>query len=217
MARHGPKNQLVSGNLGLTKDVGGDRLREGVIDASHLAPALPIGSVPRSGDAVSLLDTFSDGKHTHTDLMRLAGADGEDGASGPPGLNGVASAGIQINLGRAVGQSAVVASVAAYTLGASDGSFIVSANVLVTVSTAHSFTVTVTYTDEGGNARVLTLTFSQITGTMLMTITNITGAGAYEGVPLHIRAKASTTITIATVGTFTVVTYNVEGAITQIA
>jgi len=34
--------------------------------------------------------------------------------------------------------------------------------------------------------------------------------------PIHIRCKAATTITIATTGTFTTVTYNVEGRIAQI-
>jgi len=119
--------------------------------------------------------------------------------------------------GRSSAQSAAVASVASYTVGGSDGTFLVSANILVTASVTNSFTCTCTYTDEAGNSRTLTLTFSNIGGTLLNTITNVTGTGAYEGVPLHIRAKASTSITIATTGTFTSVTYNVEGAITQIA
>jgi hypothetical protein len=34
---------------------------------------------------------------------------------------------------------------------------------------------------------------------------------------MHIRAKAGTAITISTSGTFTTVTYNVEGIIKQIA
>jgi len=65
----------------------------------------------------------------------------------------------------------------------------------------------------------LTLSFSQLTGAFVTTITNGTGAGPYEGVPLHIRCKASTTITIRTqaAGVYTTVTYNAEGSITQIA
>lgn len=118
--------------------------------------------------------------------------------------------------GRSAAATAAVASVAAYTVSAADGSFWVSANVLVTASVTHSFTVTCTYTDEGGTSRTLTLNFSQITGTFVTTITNVTGVGAYEGVALHIRAKASTSITIATTGTFTSVTYNVEGYISQL-
>lgn len=102
-----------------------------------------------------------------------------------------------------------------YAVPAADSSFLISANVLVTTSVTHSFTVTCAYTDEGNTARTLTLTFSQITGTLLTAITNVTGAGAYEGIPLHIRCKASTNIQIATTGTFTSVTYNVEGFITQ--
>lgn len=119
--------------------------------------------------------------------------------------------------GRLTAQTAAVASVAPYTVGATDGSFIVSANILVTTATLHNFTCTVTYTDEGNTSRTLTLNFSTIAGVLSPTIANAGGAAPYEGVPLHIRAKASTAITLATVGTFTTVIYNVEGSITQIA
>lgn len=117
--------------------------------------------------------------------------------------------------GRQTAQVAADTSVATYTVGASDGSFDIESNVLVTAATTASFTVTCTYTDEGNTSRTLTLTYSQISGVLLTTITNVTGTGAYEGVPLHIRAKASTAITIATTGTFTSVTYNIEANIIQ--
>lgn len=103
-----------------------------------------------------------------------------------------------------------------YTIGAGASSFNVSANVLVTSSTLHSFGATCTYTDENNTSRVLTLNFSQLTGTFITAITNGTGASAYEGVPVHIRCKGGTTITIATTGTFTTVTYTIEGIIMQI-
>lgn len=128
--------------------------------------------------------------------------------------NGVAT--IQ-GAGSAVAQTAA-ATFATYTVGASDADFLVSSNVLVTTSTAHSFTVTCAYTDEGNTARTLTLTFSQLAGTFITAITNVTGAGPYEGVPLHIRAKASTAITIASAGggTYTTVSYNGRGVITKL-
>lgn len=133
--------------------------------------------------------------------------------------NGVSTAGWGIpaiyGSGRATAQVAAQASVATYTVGAADGTFEVSANILVTASVTNSFTCTCTYTDEGNTSRTLTLSFSQISGVLVTTITNVTGTGAYEGVPLHIRCKASTSITIATVGTFTSVTYNAEGIIKQ--
>lgn len=134
--------------------------------------------------------------------------------------NGIATAGNGVasiqGAGRVTAQSAAAASVATYTVGASDASFLVSANVLVTASVTNSFTATCAYTDEASNARTLTLTFSNVGGTFLTTITNVTGTGAYEGIPLHIRAKASTAITIATTGTFTSVTYNAEGIISKL-
>lgn len=119
--------------------------------------------------------------------------------------------------GRSVAQTAAVASVAAYTVGAADGSFEISANLLVTTSTLHNFTVTCTYTDEGNTSRTATLAFQLLAGTSVASITNAQGAVPYEGSPIHIRAKAATSITIATTGTFTTVTYNVEGIIKQMS
>lgn len=110
---------------------------------------------------------------------------------------------------RATGQTSAHA-LATYTVGASDTSFQVSANVLITTSTLHSFSVTCSYTDESNTARVLTLNFSQLTGAFVTTLTNALGASAYEGVPVHIRAKAGTTIIVQSTGTFTTVTYNLE-------
>lgn len=117
--------------------------------------------------------------------------------------------------GRSTAQTAAVATVATYTTIA-DSSFEISANVLVTASTLHNFTATVAYTDEGNTARTVTLQFSTLAGAFVTAMTNAQGTVPYEGVPLHIRAKASTAITIATTGTFTTVTYNVEGIIRQL-
>lgn len=120
--------------------------------------------------------------------------------------------------GRSTAQTAAVASVATYTVGAADGSFLITTNVQVTTSTLHNFTVTVAYTDETNTARVQTLPLVQLAGTPITAITNTTGAGPYEGLPVLIRCKAATSITIATAGAggFTTVVYNVEGAILQL-
>ena len=119
--------------------------------------------------------------------------------------------------GRSTAQTAAVASVATFTVGAADASFLVTGNVLVTVSTLHSFSLQVDYTDEGNTARTLTMPVAQLAGTFVAAITNGTGAGPYEGVAVQLRCKASTAITIKTTGTFTTVTYNVEGYIIQIS
>lgn len=117
--------------------------------------------------------------------------------------------------GRATAQTAANNSVATYTLGATDASYEVSANVLVTTSSAENFTVTVSYTDEGNTARVLTMNFQTIGGTIGTTVAFANGAVPYEGLVTHLRCKASTSITVKTVGTFTGATYNVEGIIKQ--
>lgn len=119
--------------------------------------------------------------------------------------------------GRSTAQTAAVASVAAYTVGAADGSFYVSCNVLVTTATTHVFSVTCAYTDEGNTARTLTLNFTTSAGTIGTSVTNANGAVPYVGIPVGIRCKAATTITIATTGTFTSVVYNVEGFISQLS
>jgi hypothetical protein len=118
--------------------------------------------------------------------------------------------------GRSTAQVAAVASVATFTVGAADASFLVSANVNVTTSTVHTIAVQVDYTDETNTAQTLTLTFSQLSAALVSSITNVTGAGPYEGLSLQIRCKASTAITVKTTGVFTTVTYNVEGVITQL-
>lgn len=118
---------------------------------------------------------------------------------------------------RATGQTAAVTlSSGAYTVGVADGSFDICANVLVTTATTHAFTVTCAYTDEGNTSRVLTLQFSNLAGTFLTSIANAAGAVPYEGVAVSIRAKAGTTITIASAagGVYTSVVYNIEGFIT---
>lgn len=119
--------------------------------------------------------------------------------------------------GRATAQTAANTSISTYTVGAADGSFTVSANVLVTTSSAENFTTIVTYTDEGNTARTLTLNFQLIGGVMGSAINFSNGAVPYEGIPVHIRAKASTAITVKTTGTFTGATYNCEGVISQIS
>lgn len=120
-----------------------------------------------------------------------------------------------VQTGRATAQTAANTSVVTYTPTV-DSSYLISANVLVTTATIHSFTATVDYTDEGNTARTVTLQFSTLAGAFVTAMTNAQGAVPYEGVPLHIRAKANTAITIKTAGTFTTVTYNVEGSITKI-
>lgn len=173
------------------------------------------GDIERNADDLTL--TISTGSARKYILMN-------DGTKLTSGLLPVASTNgrlidskIKITTGRSTAQAAAVASVAAVTAPAADGTFLVSANVLVTTSTLHNFTVTCAYTDESNTARTLTLSFSTLAGVFGTAIANAGGAVPYEGVPMHIRVKASTAITIATTGTFTTVTYNVEGLIRQIA
>ena len=126
--------------------------------------------------------------------------------------------------GRATGQTAANASVASYTVGGADGSFLVSGNLNLTVATTFAFALTCHYTDETNTARTQTIPVMGV-GVGQMpggSVANpASGTGPYTGIPIHIRAKAGTTITVQTEiiagGNFTSVTYNVEGLIQQVA
>jgi hypothetical protein len=135
--------------------------------------------------------------------------------------NGVATAGIGTETVYSAPRSTAVtnttASLAAYTTPAVDSSYDISANVNVTATTAAAMTVTCTYTDEGNTSRTLTLGFTQLLGsTIISSITNVTGTGPYESLHYHIRCKASSTITFATAGTVTGITYNIEATAAQL-
>ena len=121
---------------------------------------------------------------------------------------------VSISDGRQTAQTAAIASLLAFTVGAADGLFRVQGNANITTFVAGSFNMTVTYTDETNTSRTLTLNFSSLTGTLGIAIT---GAGPFEGIPTVIRCKASTTITVATSGTFTSLTYNAEAMLEQLA
>lgn len=118
--------------------------------------------------------------------------------------------------GRVTAQTAANASISTFTVGASDGSFEVSANMNVTASTALATTLTCTYTDESNTARTMIFPIQQLSGSFIAAGA-ITGVGAWETPVIHIRCKASTAITILTsAGTFTSVTYTAEGIIRQL-
>lgn len=137
-------------------------------------------------------------------------------SSAVTGVLPFANGGMDIVSGRATAQTAANSSVATLTVGGSDASYIVSANILVTTSSAENFNGQVTYTDEGNTSRTVNMAFSDLGGTLSPIVRFSNGAISYSGVPLHIRCKASTSITIKTAGTFTGSTYNVEGRIVKI-
>lgn len=107
------------------------------------------------------------------------------------------------------------ATITSYANPAADGDYEVSAEMNVTASTTLTTTLTCTYTDVTSSARTMILPVTAENGTMVASGA-ISGAGAtrWETPVMHIRAKASTTITILTAaGTFTGVTYSASGVI----
>ena len=122
--------------------------------------------------------------------------------------------------GRTVGAAAAVASVCSTLVGAADATYEILMNVLVTTATTHTFTCQCTYTDEGNTARTVTMPFRLVGDTTALTtsIANASGTVPYNGVPLLIRCKAATAITLLTqaAGTYTTVAFNVEGIIRKV-
>jgi hypothetical protein len=94
-----------------------------------------------------------------------------------------------------------------------DRTYEVGGYIRPTIATTHAFTMTCTYTDEGGTVRTLTLAFTLVAGVSLISsIANANGTVPYIGMPQRIRCKKGTTIVFATTGTFTTVTYNAEAS-----
>lgn len=122
--------------------------------------------------------------------------------------------------GNTAGATGVTASIATFMVGAADGTFEVSANCLVTTATAHSFSLDVTYTDEGNTARTMILPIYSLAGTPVAAalIVNTGGTVPYHAPAITIQAKAATAITVRTSagGTYTTVVYNARGSIKQI-
>lgn len=184
-----------------------------------VATATSINKVAITAPATSATLTIADGKTLSTVNFTTTGGDASMVGSGsavttfPSTAENTTLPG-SVGRDRKTGQTAAV-NLATYTVGASDATYLVSANVLVTTSTVHAFTVTCSYTDEGNTARVLTLQFSSLAGAFVTSIANAAGTVPYEGAPLHIRCKASTTIIIGSAagGTYTTVAYNIEGRI----
>jgi hypothetical protein len=232
---------LTGGNPGTNRPIysGNDRGKVTSISAGY---GMNFSTITGSGsiiaDSTKLLDKLTgtniSGAMQFTSLLTAKAGINFTGSSSPLQVGGSAGTSGQAIISGGAGNTAVwgnvvnvqsnnrvtaqtgAASLTAYSVGASDESLIVSANILVTTSTTHSFTTTVTYTDEGNTSRTVTLNYSNLAGTIATGIANAGGAIPYEGIPIHIRAKASTTVTIATTGTFTTVTYNFEGNVTKI-
>ncbi len=137
----------------------------------------------------------------------------------------VATAGQGVDVIRASATTGTVsnsgtASIATWTPGAADVEVEVGCRVNITVSTTHSFSCDVTYTDVGNTARTRVLEMFPITGTPLTSglMTAAVGAGDFASAVTRIGVKASTAITVRTSsgGTFTTVTYTASGTIKQV-
>jgi hypothetical protein len=114
---------------------------------------------------------------------------------------------------RVTAQTAANASIVTTIVGATDTSFLVDYNALITATGSESFTIRCDFTDENNTARTLTMSRFNLSGVVG---TTLAGINTYLGIPTRIRCKAGTSITIYSTGTFTGCTYNVEASIRQL-
>lgn len=139
--------------------------------------------------------------------------------TGVTGTLPFANGGEEIYHGRATGQTAANSNVLTHTVGGADATYQVSANVLVTTAGGSAIFYTyVDYTDESSTARTMTLSYKQLSGIDISLIRFVNGAVPYGGEPVHIRCKSGTTIKIYTEagGTYTGMTFNIEGVIKRL-
>jgi len=218
---------LVLGDSGVV--VGGPGLtRIGVISPNlDISLALLGGSIALPGNDSIATSTIGIQKgasrpdHTHnisTSALGTPAAVALVGARGSstvlPRFDHAHKGVVSISDGRQTAQTAAIASLLTFTVGAADGLFRIQGNVNITTFVAGTFNMTVAYTDETNTARTLTLNFSSLTGTL-----GIASAAAvpFEGIPAVTRCTGSSTRTVATSGTFASLSYNAESMLEQLA
>lgn len=196
---------VANGGTNITSYAVGDLLyASGSTTLSKLSD-IAIGNALISGGVTTAPSWGKIGLTTHISGV-LPVANGGTGSSSALGIP------LIVGNDRKTGLTATQA-LATFTVPASDTSYQISANVNVTAFAVGTFNVQVAYTDETNTAQTLKLNFSSVTGTIGLTIA---ATGPFEGIEAHIRCKASTTIIVSSVGTFTSLTYNMEERIVQL-
>ncbi|MDE2101560.1 MAG: hypothetical protein KGL39_30220 [Patescibacteria group bacterium] len=114
--------------------------------------------------------------------------------------------------GSLTAQTTTQSGVATLTVGAADGTFLIMGSVLCTAYTSGNLNFQVVYTDPGSTVTTVSVQGHFTSGYGV----NVSGTGDFEVQALSIRAKAGSTISINTAGTFTL-TYNVYATIMQVA
>lgn len=203
----------------------------GTVDIFSVAPTInQSGTAGYTAFAMPIIET-ANGSGTRAILEMRGGASGTtvktrfDNTGKASVWDSVATAGQGLSPIRAQATTGTVtnsgtASIATWTPGAADVEVEVSCRVNITVSTNHTFSCDVTYTDVANNARTRILPMFPISGTQLTgsLMTNAVGAGDFGSATIRIGVKASTAITVRTSsgGTFTTVTYTASGTIRQV-
>jgi len=101
---------------------------------------------------------------------------------------------------------------------AADGSFLITDYILVTAAgAATNMNGTITFKTEEGTSRSVLIVWQIASGGTLTNVQTAGGTVGYYGVPIRIRAQASTAITVSTTGTPSTAVYNHECSITQIS
>lgn len=176
----------------------------------------------QAGTAGVGLDIATDAVFKIRNRSFTAGTGSLDVGATVTNYNNAATAGTGVTVVRAqanISGQTTNATITSYANPATDADYYVSGQMSVTASTTLATTITCTYTDVSNTARTMVMPVQPLSGTFTAAGA-ISGAGAsiWETPVMHIRAKASTTITLLTsAGTFTGVTYSASGVIAQLS
>jgi hypothetical protein len=178
---------------GLTITAGGLTVTAGNITASAGNSNLTLGT-----GSVTAGNLILSGKATTYNGLTTAG-------TGLPVIVSYARSGTQTNT--------TVTIINAFSVPGSDTSYEISGNVNITAQTSVALSITATYTDVNNQSRARILPLASIAGAYGVSVAT---TGDFATAVMSIRCKASTTITIATTGTVTGVTYTAEAMIKEV-
>lgn len=116
-----------------------------------------------------------------------------------------------VAFGRFTAQTAAKATVATFTP-AADGTFEISGDITMTAFAAGAVRLQLNYNSEDNVGRALNVPLWNANAWGI----TAGAADVWVGGPITIRAKAGVAIVLSTAGTFTTVTYNVDGLIKQV-
>lgn len=202
---------------GITDDINGLRFQGGIYVGRGNSPIgggfftdadLPFRRILLKQGTAATMPVLAPGElgyATDTGVLyvgTIGGANLAIGATAPAGVP------VARDTADLTGQTAAIATVVDYTVGASDGSFVLSATIVVTSAiTAGAVTVVANWTDETSTVR---------SNNMVSSPATISATGAYLLSGVEVRAKSGTLVSMSTLFSGISGTYDISATLLQL-